>query len=137
MRVGVLAVLTFTLLAAPAMAALGGQNVPPAPDTSTARNFGGLNCPQRVPCPDSWTPGNVPKSSDLADNANNCLVQYFGLTSNGQGFFDRDLGTDSDNCLRNIPGSVKQVGKGNVTPHCCVARLTDNSCSFSCNLLVQ
>jgi hypothetical protein len=125
------------LVVGPAMAALPSSNNA-APTQSDTQNFGGINCLQRVPCPDTWAAtGGMPSSTSLAENANSCISQYFGLTSTGDGFFDKDYGLDSSNCLSNIPGSVKQTGKANATPHCCLAKLRDQTCSFSCELMVR
>lgn len=123
------------LIVGPSMAALPSSSSPSAGQQD--QNFGGLNCNQRVPCPDTWAAGSPPSSSSLADNANNCISQYFGLVSTGDGFFDKDYGLDSSNCLTNIPGVVKQTNKAVVTPRCCLTKLRDQTCSFSCQLMVH
>lgn len=123
-------VLGMTLLAAPAFAAMAGQNSPGAtPPTAPPHNFGRIVCPQHVPCP----PDSGTSNSTYTSNANACITQYFGYSS-PSGFFQESYGPDSKGCLTSKADTLPKGMGAQLTPQCCVTTLSDNSCTFRCEL---
>jgi hypothetical protein len=112
------------------MAALPAQNGTNSTTTpSSLHSFGATNCPQTVPCPDSGV--RMPSSSDMADSANICVSQNLFLKDNGDGFFEKSSGLDSNDCLTTNAAALS----GKAVPQCCIAKLSDSHCVFRCELL--
>jgi hypothetical protein len=115
-------------LAVPAMAQTAGAPSSPLP-SGTVHNFGSATCRQRVPCPDD------PHTSAAAYAAggNACMNEGFGYSS-GSGYFDTEAGLDGNSCLTYLPGTFPKGAGAQLTPHCCVTKMPDNSCVFHCEL---
>ena len=94
--------------------------------TPQPRNFGTTNCQQRFSCSNT-------DSAQLAEIANNCSVQGFGISAARTGIFD-SASLDSNNCLM---GELPAPNNGGHTmaPQCCITADGDN-CSMRCTLLM-
>jgi hypothetical protein len=103
-----------------------------AAEQMSGTDFGGVTCPQKLPCPDQTSVSY----SDLAMNATMCVAAYLGSRSR-DGFF-RETGMDGNGCLTNKPNAVSPSGNSiTVLPKCCLRKLPDNSCAFHCDMIGQ
>lgn len=96
-----------------------------------AQRFGSATCAEKIPCPSSST---YISASDLAANANACMVQELGLSIK-DGYFDQTAGLDSNYCLSVRSELLAKKDSKLIMPRCCVITLPDNSCTFHCDLV--
>jgi hypothetical protein len=130
MRFAAIAVLSVTLFAAPAMAAIAGSSTP-ASSAEQPHNFGGANCMQKIPCPDS---SDSVSPDAYAGYGNACVVQYLGF-QNSDGFFEKYKGLDSNGCLTTRPNVLPKLTSTRTEPHCCITQAADKSCMFHCDIV--
>lgn len=132
MRFAALAVLSLVLISSTAFAALPWQSANPQQNAAAApHNFGGANCAQKVPCPDS---SSAASPENYVAYGNACITQSFGF-NNADGFFEKYRGLDSRYCLTPKAGAIPKVTSNAVAPYCCITKAQDKSCFFRCDLV--
>ncbi|MFA4995447.1 MAG: hypothetical protein WC521_09135 [Bdellovibrionales bacterium] len=119
MRLSNLTALSLILLAVPATAQAGDRPV-----------FGTYTCSQKVSCDNYGS-----SSEELARAGAACLSLGFGFSGKGE-IFDTTAGLDSSNCLTTNMDALTR-GQALIVPHCCVAKIQDNNCVFSCKLVQE
>ena len=97
---------------------------------ASQQKFGSINCPQKMPCPDS---GEYISASGLAKNSNACLA---GLgVHRDSSFFDESAGLDSSQCMSINSDLIRSKTSKTLLPKCCVMQLPDRSCIMHCDML--
>jgi len=103
----------------------------PAAAQSAGRSFGSVTCSQHVPCPGYGSSGNI---QGLANAANFCVSHDLGVNSISN-FFDPSAGLNEDACLTAIPGVIPKGMGAQLSPLCCIVKLTSSVCVFRCSLV--
>jgi len=132
MRMLAAALLSLTLLAGSALAALPNSSTPaasPAASSTAGHAFGTTFCPP-IECLDSR---NSLSPSDLASNATRCFHDNFGYDDVSE-LFSQSSGLDSNNCLSAKSNVLPTRGGTPLAPVCCVIE-QNKVCKFRCSIV--
>jgi len=104
--------------------------------SAEAEIFGRADCSATFPC--STYVGLMsgdPKVVALVSQADSCVKRYFGANVQEENFV-KELGLDSNKCLKSKPGKRPAAqNTAPLTPKCCIVQRNEGICVLHCDLI--